>query len=113
MVSEMSVFVRFPASCLMGVAPPVVRLPLSRLATWPRGAAPCAILRLAAHRAAPTERSRAGATRLSSQSQWSCWLLVSAVLGDSVLFGATSMEDMDLVIHMEIRSSRLPLIRLS
>ena len=52
-------------------------------------------------------RGRAGATGLSSQSQWACWLLVSAVLGDSVLLGAIPMEDMDLVILTEIRSSCL------
>lgn len=64
---------------------------------------------LLSRRPAPTERGqgRAGATRPSSQSQWSCWLLVSAMLGDSVLLGAVPMEDMDLVIYMEIRSSLL------
>ena len=69
--------------------------------------------RYPAPRAAPTERGRAGAARLSSQGRWSCWLLVLAVLGDSVLLGATPMEDMDLVIHPGIRSSHLIVLPLT
>ena len=112
MASEMPVFARFPASCL-GFAPPgsmaAPALPGNEARTGPRRSVYPAHHACRAPCAAWTERGqgRAGATRPSSQSQWSCWLLVSAMLGDSVWLGAVPMEDMDLVILTEIRSSLL------
>lgn len=104
MASEMPVFAWFPIFCLKGVAPPLPALrrpPLSRPATRSgrgRAAVPAVRYRPAPSRApprrpatprllcpAPAERggagqgkARAGATRPSSQSRWSCWLLASA-----------------------------------